>query len=139
MSAPSSASTNSTSRGTDLNTLSILLYLTDVVDSLNNVLGIITFIMSVALLFSLFIFSVRRTHFDEPYDRLDNICLSFAKRLIIGIIVTSSLLVVAPSQRTMLMIVASEYGEKIYNSKSVTGILNPATNLLKSYIEVNKK
>ena len=42
---------------------------------------------------------------------------------------------VIPSQRTMILIAASEFGEKIASTKAVSDMVDPSVNLLKTWME----
>jgi O-antigen ligase len=49
------------------------------------------------------------------------------------------LVVFVPDERSMLLIASSQVGEKIVNSDTVKSVLDPSTDLLKSWIQLETK
>jgi len=115
-----------------MNTLSWMIYISEFVGNLQSTLTVITFISFIlAFLVTL--------HYSMESDDNRKTCIKFIKILYTTIIVCAFLLLFIPSKQTFMMIVASEYGEKVIENKKVQDIANPAMDLLKAWIDSETK
>lgn len=108
-----------------MNTLSWLLYFAGVVGNLSCFLTIIVVMLAILQLGIIVAYTVDRG--ELPSARLW-ICGAIAIPL--GIFVSF-----IPNKETIMYIAASEYGEKVVNSKEVQDLKNPAVDLLKQWMK----
>mgnify|MGYP006300874419 CR=1 FL=1 len=115
-----------------MNNLSWALYLTDVCQSLSNAAAAITLVSAMAAaIAAVFYFA----SMDCAAPKVTALALSAMRKLIPTCFVSMLVMIVVPSKETMRMILVSEYGERLYNSKDGQEIINPAKELLKRYIQ----
>lgn len=122
-----------------LNGLSWLVYLIGVVDSVGFVLGLFAFISVISFLFFMVIYVLARVIDPEEWKGE----VPFSQELVrgtavkmIGLSLFIILLDVAlPTRQTMILVAGSEIGERVVKSEQVKGIIDPATDLLKTWIE----
>lgn len=114
-----------------MNSLSWLIYLAEVVDTFGKMLDVVL-IIAVAALLAASIATVIG-HLDE-----EPIITSFGKKLAKATLVTASIcsifFVITPSRQTVLLIAASEIGERVVTSDRVQGVIDPSIELLQTWI-----
>ena len=134
-----------------MNTLSVLIYLSSVSQSLNaffTFIAIIFFIISVIFgIISIFNYfmaqeQLRYSSNREPSEiGISNTFRKFLLRFTLPLTFLCSILAIAiPDRQTILLIAASEYGERIMNSERVNALVDPSIQYLQSWLrnEVNK-
>jgi hypothetical protein len=102
-----------------MNTLSWLIYFAEIVDEIS--------FMSATIIIVCLFYSICRLFFDD----LDGISTN---KLILISVFSMVIGLVTPSRQTVMMIVASEYGEKIIKSEQTQKIATPAMELLEKWI-----
>lgn len=124
-----------------MNSLSWFIYLIQIIPTLSGIAGITAFI-SVLLYAGLwFVRSVSYSEVygdrsREEYDTVKKPMLVFYQRLVLSIFCVSMFLsVFTPKKETMILIAASEFGEKVFASQSVKNLLDPSMELLQEYIK----
>jgi hypothetical protein len=108
--------------------LSWLIYLIQVVGSLH-ILGFVLFAITGAALFASFMAAIE----------LNIKWKSVFRNAIIAACVGAALVVFVPSERTMLLIASVQVGEKLMASQTVQSVIDPSTDLLKSWIALETK
>lgn len=108
-----------------MNTLSWLLYLAGVAGNIAGFLAIIVLALAILQLGIVIAYAIEKEML--PPRRL---WISGAVAVILGIIAS-----IIPNKETIMYIAASEYGEKVVNSKEVRDLANPATELLKTWMK----
>lgn len=112
-----------------MNSLSWLIYLSQLVENISAVcIAILIFGGTISGLTTLF------SHLEHgrPYP--------WAKKTFIWILSTAiPILVIIPSQKTVIMIAASQYGEMFVKSPQVSQIVDPSLEYLKTFLESEVK
>jgi hypothetical protein len=106
-----------------MNSLSWLIYLSEVTGSISGVFAGLSAFGFVVVIFGFILHMVIKEQIwpDGKYWVLIPIAAMFISAVI-------------PSKKTVMMIAASEYGEKIIKSKAVEELADPAMDLLKTWI-----
>lgn len=108
-----------------MNTLSWLLYLAGIAGNLSTFFGLSSFFM--IIIGGFFCLAVAgHTEKTPPKKLLAIPIIGFIFAIIACFI---------PNEKTIMYIAASEYGEKVVNSKEVRDLANPASELLKTWIK----
>ena len=124
-----------------MNSLSWFVYLIQVVSTLSSIASV-TMFLSVLIYGGLWL--VRSIAYSEvygdrsreEYDTVKRPMIVFYQRLILGVFCVSLFLnIFVPKKETMILIAASEVGEKVFASQSVKNILDPSIELLQEYIK----
>ena len=127
-----------------MNSLSWLIYAANVAESLSGFLVFITILFAIATIGAVIVAFV---HMDEPDFRplsepiltlrrkrkvaaFKLSCALFAAMTIVGI--TTSLI---PNRQTVLLIAASEIGERVMTHQLVQDVVDPSINLLQTWIQ----
>lgn len=114
-----------------MNSLSWLIYFAEAVDTFGKMLGTALFISIFALMAASAALVIGHVE-DEP------VISSFGKRLAkwtLSILFIGSILsVITPSRQTVLLIAASEIGERVMTSDRVQGVIDPSVELLQTWI-----
>ena len=114
-----------------MNGLSWLIYLAEVVDTFGKMLGTALFISIFALMAASA--AVVIGHVEE-----ESVVGAFGKKLakwtIGALFVGSIFFVITPSRQTVLLIAASEIGERVMTSDRVQGVIDPSVELLQTWI-----
>jgi hypothetical protein len=125
-----------------MNTLSWYIYLIGLVDSISIFFGMMMLFSTIAsfVVFLSYVSSV------ELLDEGDQRLLARRKlaasrfKIVASVFAISSLICIfTPSKRTLILIGASEFGERIVKSEAVNSIVDPSFNLLKAWIEEQTK
>ena len=135
-----------------MNTFSWMIYLANVADSFDILFKIMTVITSsISCLFFIFYLvntsdsiSYSNSGYNHRYEfrkanHYRNMCGSFLKKFLIAFGIFSSLAVITPSKNTVILIAASEIGQKILTSDKVNDIVDPSLELLQTYIKKELK
>lgn len=136
-----------------MNTLSVLIYLSSVSQSLVTFLAIISFIsFIISVIFGAIAIvnyvnykeKMSKNVFGDYVDNLKEISNIFRKlvfRFTLPLAFLCAILAIAlPNKQTVLLIAASEYGERIMNSERVNALVDPSIQYLQNWLrnEVNK-
>jgi hypothetical protein len=127
-----------------MNGLSWLIYLAKIVGSLNGFLCFITAILCFSTVVSVFVALVfldetsgyRRLEGDDLVRcrKIQQSARKIATKFAIFAILSGITLAVIPDRQTVLLIAASEIGEKVVTSERVQGVIDPSVELLKTWI-----
>lgn len=128
-----------------MNSLSWLIYAAGVVQSANFVVGsLVILILPLLTLFKMLgMFENTDYKFVKgEYSKVemgeDKLPFS-VRQLIAAWFVLAFIGIITPSRQTVILIASSEYGEKILNNPKITEIVDPSIDLLKTWIEKEKK
>lgn len=119
-----------------MNSLSWLIYLTQVTSTINVVAGAMAIIIGVLLGFGGF---MTLLFWEELSESQENIAKKMGKNLFVLWVITFILFAFFPSQRTMLLIAGSEISERIANNSKVQNVIDPSVDLLKNWIAMENK
>jgi len=131
-----------------MNNLSIFIYLADLIPAIGSLCFGFAVVSGIGMFVSAMIYDFNRVTFyrDNKYEKEEtafyrNCGSKGLKFFPITFLVCCIIGTIIPSRNTIMMIAASEFGETLYKSEEVKEILNPASKLLKSYIndELNKR
>ena len=114
-----------------MNGLSWLIYLAEVVDTFGKMLGTSLFISIFALMAASA--AVVIGHVEEE-SAVASAGKKLAKWTIGALFVGSIFFVITPSRQTVLLIAASEIGERVMTSDRVQGVIDPSVELLQTWI-----
>lgn len=117
-----------------MNSLSWFIYLTQVVPGLGQMFTGFAIVLGTALALS---FMVRGMASDEDdyEEELKPKFIKFQKYSTICVVVFALLSTVIPNRQTLILIAASEVGEKVYQSDKVKSIIDPSVELLQEWIK----
>ena len=129
-----------------MNSLSWFIYFVDLIPTVAELFGFVSLLSVFAIIITIFSHCIRNdrsahlhsypdTKWEEKASVVRKQTKFFLKLFITLAFVFSILWAVIPSRNTIILIGASEFGERIINSESVTGIVDPSMNLLKVWIE----
>ena len=130
-----------------MNGLSWLIYLANVTGSLSGFFTFLTVVCGVgSLLFAIIaMFSLLDTtdSYNRPLDsqQLEQRvsrgkgCKKAAYLFTVGLVISGILSALCPDRKTVLLIAASEIGEKVVLNQKVQGVIDPSVELLKTWIE----
>lgn len=126
----------------DMNNLSWFIYLADTIPAIGKVFAFSSFMCFTVTLCYAAAFCVEKDSTSSFVDESKLKCKKLFKNGIIAAIL-SLLLAFAcsliPSKNTIILIGASEFGEKLARSEAVSGIVDPSIELLKAWIEQQTK
>ena len=114
-----------------MNNLSIVIYLADVIPSLGNLFGFLSFTSGLIILFATFAYFMSKDIGEK--DMVDTSVKIFRWAAVV-FCVSFVLNTIIPRRDTIMMIAASEYGESVLKSDDVKEIINPAKQILKNWI-----
>ena len=114
-----------------MNNLSIAIYLADVIPSLGNLFGFLSFTSGFIMLFATFAYFVSKDIGEK--DMVDTTVKIFRCAAVV-FCVSFVLNTIIPKRDTIMMITASEFGESVLKSDDVKEIVNPAKQILKNWI-----
>lgn len=116
-----------------MNTIAWIIYFANVADALKVVLAALFAVSLVVVIVHSIVFFV------DSYDRDDKKYDEHKLRTFMTLIAVSISLgvsaVIVPTERTIYMMVASEYGADLVPTDKIQGVVNPATELLRKWIE----
>ncbi len=118
-----------------MNTLSWFIYFVGVTGALHSLVSILVVIASLAMLAGGFFCMAAAEGADEDMKEIIKKVSFGVKVAFFTIIFSITVTVFVPSRNTLILIGASEFGERIMKSESVTGIVDPSLNLLKAWID----
>lgn len=114
-----------------MNSLSWLIYLAEVVDTFGKMLGTALFVSIFALMAASA--GIVIGHVEE-----ESAISSFGKRLAkwtLGVLLIGSIFfVITPSRQTVLLIAASEIGERVMTHERAQRVIDPSVELLQTWI-----
>ncbi len=128
-----------------MNSLSWIIYAAGVVHSVDLVVGSLIVLIIPALTLMKLLGAFQDTDWKFVKGELTKVemgedKLPFSVRqLIAAWFVLSFIGIVIPSRQTVVLIASSEYGEKILNNPKITEVVDPSIDLLKTWIEKEKK
>ena len=114
-----------------MNNLSIVIYLADVIPSLGNLFGFLSFTSGLIILFATFAYFMSKDIGEK--DMVDTSVKIFRWAAVV-FCVSFVLNTIIPKRDTIMMITASEFGESVLKSDDVKEIVNPAKQILKNWI-----
>jgi hypothetical protein len=124
-----------------MNSLSLLIYFAGVVQALGTFIAMIL-IISLFLVFCIgFLLLIAEGDFSkETFTGL----VKTIKYTVITVIILASIQVFLPSRQTVLLIAASEMGEKVLNNEKVGQVIDPSIDLITTWMknetaEIQKK
>ena len=132
-----------------MNNLSILIYLSGVTGTLGNFLTFVAVVFGILGVVSLIVWLVHHDETNSAYVRLDGDALAGVRDkrktawrwfwCFCGLMgVTGSLASLVPSRQTVLLIAASEMGERVLNHPRVNQVIDPGIDLLTTWMEKEK-
>lgn len=132
-----------------MNNLSILIYLSGVTGTLASFLTFVTVVFGLLGVVSLLIWLVSHDETDTYNRRLEGEALAGRRETrksswkwfwrFCGLFVfVGSLASFIPSRQTVLLIAASEMGERVLNHERVNQVIDPGIDLLKTWMEKEK-
>tara|TARA_R110000868_G_scaffold9620_5_gene47550 strand:- start:943 stop:1377 length:435 start_codon:yes stop_codon:yes gene_type:complete len=132
-----------------MNNLSILIYLSGVTGNLGNFLTFVAVVFGILGVVSLIVWLVHHDETNSAYVRLDGDALAGVRDkrktawrwfwCFCGLMVfTGSLASLVPSRQTVLLIAASEMGERVLNHPRVNQVIDPGIDLLTTWMEKEK-
>jgi hypothetical protein len=128
-----------------MNSLSWLIYAAGVVHSADLIIGSLVILIIPALTLMKLLGAFQNTDWKFVNAALTKVeigedKLPFSVRqLIAAWFVLAFIGIVTPSRSTVILIASSEYGEKILNNPKITEVVDPSIDLLKTWIEKEKK
>ena len=132
-----------------MNNLSILIYLSGVTDNLGNFLTFVTIVFGLLGAVCLLIWLISHDETDAANCRLEGGALAGRRETrksswkwfwrFCGLFVfVGSLASLVPSRQTVLLIAASEMGERVLNHPRVNQVIDPGIDLLTTWMEKEK-
>jgi hypothetical protein len=132
-----------------MNSLSILIYLSGVTGTLGNFLTFVAVVFGILGVVSLIVWLVHLDETNSAYVPLQGDALAGVRDrrktawrwfwCFCGLMVfTGSLASFVPSRQTVLLIAASEMGERVLNHERVNQVIDPGIDLLKTWMEKEK-
>lgn len=121
-----------------MNTLSWLIYFAGVVHSFNFVATVLFIGLPIITLMKMSGVFVTNQYALRKEDQIDQMPFT-AKQMIFVWLLVCAIGVVVPSRQTVILIASSEYGEKILKNPKINEIIDPSIDLLKTWIEKEKK
>lgn len=116
-----------------MNNLSIFVYLIQIFENISAVLSTMAICLLAVGVVAVIVFgiAVADDASDEVVEFFGKLCKIWLKI----IIPVSICWAIIPTKETMLLIAASEVGEKIVTSEKITSVVDPSVTLLKTWIE----
>ena len=132
-----------------MNNLSILIYLSGVTATLASFLTFVTVVFGILGLVCLIVWLVAHDETDASHRRLEGEALAGRREArknswkwfwrFCGLFVfVGALASFVPSRQTVLLIAASEMGERVLNHERVNQVIDPGIDLLKTWMEKEK-
>lgn len=132
-----------------MNNLSILIYLSGVTGTLASFLTFVTIVFGILGVVCLIVWLVAHDETDASHRRLVGEALAGRRETrknswkwfwrFCGLFVfVGSLASFVPSRQTVLLIAASEMGERVLNHERVNQVIDPGIDLLKTWMEKEK-
>lgn len=132
-----------------MNSLSILIYLSGVTGTLAGFLTFVTIVFGVLGVVCLIVWLFSHDETDASYRRLEGEALACRRETrknswkwfwrFCGLFVfVGALTSFVPSRQTVLLIAASEMGERVLNYERVNQVIDPGIDLLKTWMEKEK-
>ena len=132
-----------------MNNLSILIYLSGVTGTLASFLTFVTIVFGLLGVVCLIVWLVAHDETDASHRRLEGEALAGRRETrksswkwfwrFCGLFVfVGSLCSFIPSRQTVLLIAASEMGERVLNHERVNQVIDPGIDLLKTWMEKEK-
>ena len=132
-----------------MNNLSILIYLSGVTGTLGNFLTFVAVVFGILGVVSLVVWLVSHDETDTYHRRLEGDALAGVRDkrktawrwfwCFCGLMVfTGGLSSLVPSRQTVLLIAASEMGERVLNHPQVNQVIDPGIDLLTTWMEKEK-
>lgn len=132
-----------------MNTLSLLIYLSGVTGTLGGFLLLITCLFGIMGGVSLVIWLFAHDETDSNHFRLTGEALEGRRdtrkrawgwfwRFVGLFVLAGTLQAFVPSRQTVLLIAASEMGERVLNHERVNQVIDPGIDLLKTWMEKEK-
>lgn len=132
-----------------MNNLSILIYLSGVTGNLGNFLTFVAVVFGILGVVSLIVWLVNHDETNSAHVRLEGDALAGVRDrrktawrwfwCFCGLMVfTGSLASLVPSRQTVLLIAASEMGERVLNHPRVNQVIDPGIDLLTTWMEKEK-
>lgn len=117
-----------------MNNLTWLIYLISVVPNFKFVFAMMALLTPIILFIELLYLA--STYEDPAYEvsARDKI-KSLVRKILYGSISCIFMAVLLPDKTTLVMISASEIGERIYKSEQMKGVIDPSIELLQEYIK----
>lgn len=138
-----------------MNSLSLLIYFAGVVGNIINVLSLVTFLLIIATFGSLIFWAIYHDETDASYRRIEGDALielrktreNWRKRALNFAVIAflaGSINSFIPNRSTILLIAASEMGEKVLNHPKVEQVVDPSIDLITTWMknetaEIKKK
>lgn len=116
-----------------MNTLSIFIYLTQVLTNLHMVIGFLLLIGFSSAVIILFAWILMADHYG--FKPACDFYKPWLARWLVPMSIITIIHVVLPSRETAILIASSEVGEKIVTSDKVSTVVDPGVKLLKTWIE----
>lgn len=132
-----------------MNSLSLLIYLSGVTDTLASFLTFVTVVFGILGLITLVVWLVSHDETDPAHRPLQGEALASRQETrknawkwfwrFCGLFVfVGSLVSFVPNRQTVLLIAASEMGERVLNHERVNQVIDPGIDLLKTWMEKEK-
>jgi hypothetical protein len=133
-----------------MNSLSLLIYLSDITGTLANFLTFVTVIFGILCAVCLLIWLITHDETDSYYRRLQGEALDGCRETrknswkwfwrFCGLFVfVGALVSFIPARQTVLLIAASEMGERVLSHERVNQVIDPGIDLLKTWMEKEKQ
>lgn len=121
-----------------MNTLSVLIYLSSVSQSLSAFLAFMAFMFfAISAIFAI----ISIVHYFSDQEEVSNTFRKFLLKFTLPLAFLCAIsAIVLPNRQTVLLVAASEYGERIVNSERVNALVDPSVEYLQNWLrsEINK-
>lgn len=124
-----------------MNSLSLLIYLAGVVNNLGAFMTLLSVLSLVSIFIITFLWLISVGDIDKELSKR---IINFIKIPIVVGLITASFSTFIPSRQTVLLIAASEMGEKVLNNEKVGQVIDPSIDLITTWMknetaEIKKK
>ena len=113
-----------------MNMLSILIYLAEMCKAINFASGVLIGVCIVMWIVPFWVYWMNTDRFPSPEER-KTMPVRWAFPLLWVCIIVN---VITPSRNTVLLIAASEMGQRVVESEQVAGVVNPGVELLTTWM-----
>lgn len=125
-----------------MNNLSLLIYFASVVGSVGHMLAVALIILMLATVALAITTAI--AFGDNHSDDFKALSVKFLKRCVTSVVIIALVLSFLPDRKTVLMIAASEMGQKLILNPSVQQVVDPSIELLTTWMknetaEIKKK
>jgi len=117
-----------------MNNLSWLIYFADVIVSIGRLFSFLTFVCFCVIGVSAIVLFVSLDHDNEVDRRIRALSARILKIFIPVAILMVLLTSLTPSKNTVMMIAASEMGERVLKSQQVQSVIDPSVDLLNAWV-----